>query len=115
MTVSAMSGAAGLVPTLSAIRAGKDIALANKEALVMAGSIVMKEAKEKNVKIFPIDSEHSAVFQALAGHRTEDVKRIILTASGGPLSWATTADELRSCHASARLLSPSLTGIWARR
>ncbi len=84
LVVSAMSGAAGLVPTLSAIKAGKDIALANKEALVMAGSIVMAEADEQNVKIFPIDSEHSAVFQSLAGHRTIDVKRIILTASGGP-------------------------------
>lgn len=84
LSVSAISGAAGLVPTLSAIRAGKDIALANKEVLVMAGEIVMGEAKERDVKIFPIDSEHSAVYQSLAGHRAEDVKRIILTASGGP-------------------------------
>ena len=84
LTVSAMSGAAGLVPTLSAIRAGIDIALANKEALVMAGELVMGEAEDRNVKIFPIDSEHSAVYQSLVGHRKEDVKRIILTASGGP-------------------------------
>ena len=82
--LSAISGAAGLVPTLSAIRAGKRIALANKETLVIAGAIVMEEAKKAGVTILPVDSEHSAVFQALSGHRPEDVKRIILTASGGP-------------------------------
>ena len=93
LTVSAISGAAGLVPTLSAIKAGIDIALANKEALVMAGSVVMDEARERNVKIFPIDSEHSAIFQSLVGHRKEDIKRIILTASGGPFLHHT-QDEL---------------------
>jgi len=83
MVVSALVGAVGLVPTLAAIRAQKDIALANKEALVMAGRLVTKEARSKGVRILPVDSEHSAIFQALQGHRKEDVKRIILTASGG--------------------------------
>ena len=84
MVVSAIVGAAGLIPSVSAIKARKNIALANKETLVMAGKIVMKEAKENGVTIFPIDSEHSAVFQSLLGHQKKDVKRIILTASGGP-------------------------------
>lgn len=84
MVVSAIVGAAGLIPTISAIRAGKNIALANKETLVMAGKVVMKEAKENGVMILPVDSEHSAIFQSLLGHRKKDIKRIILTASGGP-------------------------------
>ncbi len=84
LAVSGIVGAAGLIPTLSAIKAGKDVALANKETLVMAGELIQKEAMCHGVKILPVDSEHSAVFQALAGHRREDVKRIILTASGGP-------------------------------
>ena len=82
--ISAITGAAGLMPTYSAIKAGKKIALANKETMVMAGSFVMALAREKNVSILPIDSEHSAVFQALQGHRREDLRKIILTASGGP-------------------------------
>jgi len=84
MVVSAIVGAAGLIPTVSAIKAGKDIALANKETLVMAGKVVMKEARENGVTILPIDSEHSAIFQSLLGHQKQDMKRIILTASGGP-------------------------------
>lgn len=84
IVLSAISGAAGLMPTLSAIRAGKDIALANKEALVMAGPVVMEEARKRGVRLLPVDSEHSAVFQALSGQRREDIRRIILTASGGP-------------------------------
>ena len=82
--VSAIVGAVGLIPTLSAIKTGKAIALANKEALVMAGKIVMEEAKRNHVQILPVDSEHSAIFQALLGHQKEDVHRLILTASGGP-------------------------------
>lgn len=82
--ISAMSGAAGLVPTFEAIKAGKEIALANKETMVMAGSIIMDTARKHGVSILPIDSEHSAVFQSLQGHDREDVKRVILTASGGP-------------------------------
>jgi len=84
MTISAIVGAAGLLPTLAAIDAGKDIGLANKETLVMAGKLVMDRCREKGVRLLPVDSEHSAIFQALdAGHR-EDVAKIILTASGGP-------------------------------
>jgi 1-deoxy-D-xylulose-5-phosphate reductoisomerase len=82
--LSAIVGAAGLVPTISAIRSGKTIGLANKEALVMAGSIIIEEAKKYGAKILPIDSEHSAIFQCIKGHRKSDVRRIILTASGGP-------------------------------
>ncbi|MEA3466653.1 MAG: 1-deoxy-D-xylulose-5-phosphate reductoisomerase [Thermodesulfobacteriota bacterium] len=84
MTISAIVGAAGLLPTLAAIDAGKDIGLANKETLVMAGKLVMDRCREKGIKLLPVDSEHSAIFQALeAGHR-DDVAKIILTASGGP-------------------------------
>ena len=82
--VSAIVGAVGLIPTLSAIKTGKTLALANKEPLVMAGKIMMEEAKRNHVQILPVDSEHSAIFQALLGHRKEDVHRLILTASGGP-------------------------------
>ncbi len=84
MVVSAIVGAAGLVPTMAAIEACKDIALANKETLVCAGSLVMSRAREKDIRIFPVDSEHSAIFQSLEGHRKHDVRRLILTASGGP-------------------------------
>ena len=84
ITVTAVVGAAGLVPTLAAIEAGKTIALANKETLVMAGEIVMRKAAEKNISILPVDSEHSAIFQCLQGQRRDDVHRILLTASGGP-------------------------------
>jgi len=84
MVVTAMVGAAGLMPTLAAIEAGKNVALANKETLVMAGEIVVKKAAEKGISILPIDSEHSAVFQCIAGHRRKDMNKILLTASGGP-------------------------------
>jgi len=84
MTVTAMVGAAGLMPTLAAIEAGKTIALANKETLVMAGDLVMRRAARKGVAILPIDSEHSAIFQCLQGERKETVDKILLTASGGP-------------------------------
>lgn len=84
LVVSAIVGAAGLVPTLAAINAGKDIALANKETLVTAGSLVMAAVKDKGVHLYPVDSEHSAIFQSLQGQQENAVKRIILTASGGP-------------------------------
>lgn len=84
LVVSAIVGAAGLGPTMAAIAAGKNIALANKEVLVMAGALVMKMAKARGVSIFPIDSEHSAVYQCLNGNTKDQVKKIILTASGGP-------------------------------
>jgi len=82
--VSAMVGGAGLLPTMAAIEAGKDIALANKETLVMAGDLVIRRAKERGVELIPVDSEHSAIFQCLAAGREADVSKIILTASGGP-------------------------------
>jgi len=84
ITVSSIVGTAGLVPTLAAIRAGKDIALANKEVLVTAGELVMAECRSRNVRLFPVDSEHSAIFQCLHSGERGDVKRLILTASGGP-------------------------------
>ena len=84
IVVSAMVGGAGLLPTMAAIRAGKDLALANKETLVMAGDLVMSEAARSSVAIRPVDSEHSAIFQCISGNRREDLKKIILTASGGP-------------------------------
>ncbi len=84
MVVSAIVGAAGLVPTLAAIEAGKNIALANKESIVMAGEIVAKRADEKGIRLLPIDSEHSAVFQCIVGQRKEDLDGILLTGSGGP-------------------------------
>ncbi|MDK2847035.1 MAG: 1-deoxy-D-xylulose-5-phosphate reductoisomerase [Desulfuromonadales bacterium] len=84
MVVSAIVGAAGLVPTMSAIESGKDIALANKETLVTAGSLITEAVARHGVRLFPVDSEHSAIFQSLEGHRMDDVRRLILTASGGP-------------------------------
>jgi 1-deoxy-D-xylulose-5-phosphate reductoisomerase len=83
MVVSAIVGSAGLIPTYEAIKAGKTIALATKEALVMAGKIIMSEASKRGVRIIPVDSEHSAVFQCLNGRDMDEVEKIILTASGG--------------------------------
>ncbi|WP_224961864.1 1-deoxy-D-xylulose-5-phosphate reductoisomerase [Geomonas subterranea] len=102
MVVAAIVGAAGLVPTAAAIMAGKDVALANKETLVTAGHLIMEMVREKDVRLYPVDSEHCAVFQSMAGHRCQDIHRVILTASGGPfLNWgkeklagATVADAL---------------------
>ncbi len=82
--VTAVVGMIGIRPTIEAIRAGKDIALANKETLVTAGHIIMPLAKEKQVSILPVDSEHSAIFQSLQGNETRAVHKILLTASGGP-------------------------------
>jgi 1-deoxy-D-xylulose-5-phosphate reductoisomerase len=82
--ISAITGAAGLVPTYAAVQAGKNVALANKETMVMAGPLVMEEVKRRGVALLPVDSEHSAIFQCLQGHPRDDVRRVILTASGGP-------------------------------
>ena len=82
--VSAMSGTLGLIPTVAAIKAGKNVGLANKESLVSGGSLVMSLARQKGVSIIPIDSEHSAIFQCLNGENLKNASRIILTASGGP-------------------------------
>jgi 1-deoxy-D-xylulose-5-phosphate reductoisomerase len=84
MVLLAMVGAAGLKPAMAAIKAKKQIGLANKETLVMAGELVMEAARLNQVDILPVDSEHSAIFQCLRGNRTRDFKRIFLTASGGP-------------------------------
>ncbi len=84
ITVSAIVGTAGLVPTMAAISAGKTIALANKEVLVTAGELVMSECRRRGVRLLPVDSEHSAIFQCLHAGANKDIRRLILTASGGP-------------------------------
>lgn len=84
IVLSALVGFAGLKPTLSAIEAGKDIALANKETLVVAGELIMRKVREHGVQLLPVDSEHSAILQCMRGERAESVERLILTASGGP-------------------------------
>lgn len=104
--VSAIVGAAGLSPTLAAIRKGRDIGLANKETLVVAGDLVMDEAKKSGSAMLPVDSEHSAVFQCLEGRPLESVKRVVLTASGGPFS-GRKRDELDSITPEAALKHPS--------
>jgi len=106
LVISAIVGAAGLVPTLTAIRSGKHIALANKEPMVMAGKLMQEEAHKHGVRIFPVDSEHSAIFQSLEGHRLEDVRRLILTASGGAL-WTMAKDELQHVTPERALKHPN--------
>ena len=91
-TVNAVVGMAGLLPTLAAINAGNQVALANKETLVAGGEIVMRAAREKNVEITPIDSEHSAIYQCLLGAGENKISKIILTASGGPFFGKTRAE-----------------------
>ena len=90
--VTSVVGMIGLKPTMAAIEAKKDIALANKETLVVAGELVMNKTKENNVKILPVDSEHSAIFQSLSGYKNKDIKKILLTASGGPFRGKTMND-----------------------
>ena len=90
--VTSVVGMIGLKPTMAAIEAKKDIALANKETLVVAGELVMNKAKENNVKILPVDSEHSAIFQSLSGYKNKDINKILLTASGGPFRGKTIED-----------------------
>jgi 1-deoxy-D-xylulose-5-phosphate reductoisomerase len=106
LVVSAMVGAVGLEPTLAAIEAGLPVALANKETLVAAGSLVMAAAKARGVPIIPVDSEHSAIFQALQGQRREEVRRLWLTASGGPFR-AWDAERLRQATAAQALKHPN--------
>jgi len=106
MVVAAIVGAAGLLPTAAAIRAGKDIALANKETLVTAGHLFMEEVAKAGVRLFPVDSEHSAVFQSIEGHRSEDIEKIILTASGGPFL-NTPVEKLRSVTVADALNHPN--------
>lgn len=104
--VTAIVGMIGIRPTIAAIEAGKDIALANKETLVTAGHIIMPLAKEKNVRILPVDSEHSAVFQALNGENGKQVSRILLTASGGPFR-GKTRKELENVQPEDALKHPN--------
>ncbi|MBT3181822.1 MAG: 1-deoxy-D-xylulose-5-phosphate reductoisomerase [Deltaproteobacteria bacterium] len=103
--VSAIVGAAGLKPTVAAIKSKKRLALANKETMVVAGALVSRLAKENGVEILPIDSEHSAIFQSLVGHRHEDLKRILLTASGGPFR-GKGKDEIDNATPEAALKHP---------
>jgi 1-deoxy-D-xylulose-5-phosphate reductoisomerase len=106
LVVAALVGAIGLPPTLAAVRAGRDIALANKEVLVMAGALFRREVEAHGVTLLPVDSEHSAIFQALAGQRTEDVHRLILTASGGPFrSW--TSERIAAASIEEALAHPN--------
>ena len=104
--VTSVVGIAGLIPTMEAIRHGKNIALANKETLVTAGSIVMAEVAAHGVSIFPVDSEHSAIYQCLAGNRLQDVNKLILTASGGPFRGKTRA-ELETVTVAQALKHPN--------
>ncbi|WP_236890595.1 1-deoxy-D-xylulose-5-phosphate reductoisomerase [Desulfoluna limicola] len=106
MVVSAFVGAAGLVPTLAAIHAGKSIALANKETLVTAGDLVMPLAAEKGVPILPVDSEHSAIFQCMNGENPREVGKLILTASGGPFR-STPVDEMGAITLAQALNHPT--------
>lgn len=104
--VTSVVGMIGLKPTIEAIRAKKNIALANKETLVVAGELVMNEAKKNGVKILPVDSEHSAIFQALRGNDLNTLKKIILTASGGPFRGKNT-DELKEITVEQALNHPN--------
>lgn len=104
--VTAVVGMIGLEPTLAAIKAGKTIALANKETLVTAGELVMSLAKEKNVSILPVDSEHSAIFQALRGNEHRSISKVVLTASGGPFR-TYTKEQLESVTVEAALKHPN--------
>lgn len=104
--VTAVVGMVGLLPTLAAIDAGKDIALANKETLVCAGQIVMRRAREKGVAILPVDSEHSAIFQCLQGRADNAIRRILLTASGGPF-FGMTREEMRQVKKEQALHHPN--------
>jgi 1-deoxy-D-xylulose-5-phosphate reductoisomerase len=106
LVVSAMVGASGLRPTLAAAKSGKDIALANKESLVIAGEVLTNEVKKQGGKLLPIDSEHSAIFQALDCGKRNHVKRLILTASGGPFL-NTTNDQLEDVSVEVALNHPT--------
>ena len=105
IVVTSVVGMIGLKPTVEAIRKGKDIALANKETLVVAGELVMREAKENGVKILPVDSEHSAIFQSLQGNAHNKIDKILLTASGGPFR-GFTIEDLKSVTPERALKHP---------
>ena len=104
--LNSVVGMVGLLPTLTAINAGKDVALANKETLVAGGQLVMSSAKEKGVNIYPVDSEHSAIFQCLQGNSREQLSKIILTASGGPF-FGKSYEDLKSVTKADALKHPN--------
>lgn len=106
IVVTAIVGMLGIRPTIEAVKAGKDIALANKETLVCAGHIIMPLAKEYNVKILPVDSEHSAIFQSLNGEENNKIEKILLTASGGPFR-GRTIEQMRNVRLSDALKHPN--------
>ncbi|MCS7073981.1 MAG: 1-deoxy-D-xylulose-5-phosphate reductoisomerase, partial [Bacteroidia bacterium] len=106
IVLTALVGFAGLEPTIAAIQAGKDIALANKETLVVAGSLITQLAEQHQVSILPVDSEHSAIFQCLAGENQESIEKIILTASGGPFLGYST-DQLATVTKAQALKHPN--------
>lgn len=106
IVLNSVVGMVGLLPTLTAINAGKDIALANKETLVAGGALVTSLAKEKGVRIYPVDSEHSAIFQCLQGNNPEQVNKIILTASGGPF-YGYTYEQLKNVTKADALKHPN--------
>jgi 1-deoxy-D-xylulose-5-phosphate reductoisomerase len=106
VVLNAVVGNVGLLPTLNALRAKKNVAVANKECLVTAGEILMKEARLNGVKILPVDSEHSAIFQALQGNKQEWIKRVILTASGGPFR-TTSINEIDKMKSKDALKHPN--------
>jgi 1-deoxy-D-xylulose-5-phosphate reductoisomerase len=106
IVLTAVVGMMGIIPTIRAIEAGKDIALANKETLVTAGHIIMRLAKEKNVHIYPVDSEHSAIFQSLNGENPKEAEKILLTASGGPFR-GKTLDDLKNVTVEDALKHPN--------
>ena len=106
IVLNSVVGMVGLLPTLTAINAGKDVALANKETLVAGGTLVTALAEEKGVKIYPVDSEHSAIFQCLQGNKRSQLSRIILTASGGPF-FGYSYDQLRNVTKADALKHPN--------
>ena len=106
MVLNSVVGIAGLKPTISAINASKDVALANKETLVAGGDLVMRLAKEKGIRLLPVDSEHSAIFQSLNGERRKDLNKIILTASGGPF-FGYTKEQLKQVTKNDALKHPN--------
>ena len=114
VVMTAIVGAAGLAPTLAAVQAGKRVGIANKEPLVMAGSLIMATARDSGATLLPVDSEHSAIFQCLENHQESDIDRLILTASGGPfrtikdLSQVTFAQALKHPNWNMAPRSPSI-------
>ena len=111
--IGAITGAAGLKPTLAAAERGAIVALANKETLVCAGALFMRRAAAAGATVLPVNSEHNALFQAMSGGRRQDVRRVILTASGGPFRTASAADGQERDSRAGTASIP--TGRWERR